>query len=79
MTLAPGRAWTTYDVRSRSDGSASVHIRTAATAEESAARGDESPLEFGSLESALALTGASRISATGVIVTVRVDGEERVG
>ena len=80
MALTAGRAWTNYDVRNRSDGSASVRIRTtAALAEESVVRLDETTLEFDSLEAALVLTGTSRISATGVIVTVRVDGEERVG
>lgn len=80
MALTAGRAWTNYDVRNRSDGSASVRIQTtAALAEESVVRRDEATLEFDSLEAALVLTGTSRISATGVIVTVRVDGEERVG
>jgi hypothetical protein len=80
MALTAGRAWTNYDVRNRSDGSASVRIQTAAAlAEESVVRRDEATLEFDSLEAALVLTGTSRISATGVIVTVRVDGEERVG
>ena len=80
MALTAGRAWTNYDVRNRSDGSVSVRIQTtAALAEESVARRDEATLEFDSLEAALVLTGTSRISATGVIVTVRVDGEERVG
>jgi hypothetical protein len=81
MGLAAGRAWTNYNVTNRSDGSASVRIQTNTTAllEESIARRSEATLEFDSLESALALTGTSRISATGVIVTVRVDGEECVG
>ena len=80
MALTAGRAWTNYDVRNRSDGSVSVRIQTtAALAEESVVRRDQATLEFDSLEAALVLTGTSRISATGVIVTVRVDGEERVG
>jgi hypothetical protein len=36
-------------------------------------------LEFVTLEQALECAGTSRISAAGVIVTVMVDGEERIG
>ena len=36
-------------------------------------------LEFATLEHALDCVGTSRITAAGVIVTVMVDGEERVG
>jgi hypothetical protein len=42
-------------------------------------RRDGATLEFDSLEQALVLTGTSRISAAGVVVTVRLDGGELVG
>jgi hypothetical protein len=80
MSLAYGRAWTTYDVTSHGDGSASVQIQTATALGEGApARRDGATLDFDSLEQALVLTGTSRISAAGVIVTVRLDGEELIG
>jgi hypothetical protein len=80
MTLAHGRAWVTYNVTSHGDGSASVHMQTATDlAEREPGRRDEASLKFDSLQQALVLTGTSRISAAGVVVTVRVDGEELVG
>ena len=81
MTLARGRAWTTYDVTSHGDGSASVRLQTAATelAGGAPSRRDGATLKFDSVEQALVLTGTSRISAAGVVVTVRLDGEELVG
>jgi hypothetical protein len=81
MTLPRGRAWTTYDVTSHGDGSASVRLQTATELAEGGAPGrrDGASLEFDSLEQALVLTGTSRISAAGVVVTVRLDGEELVG
>jgi hypothetical protein len=80
MTLTYGRAWTTYNVTSHGDGSASVHMQTRTMfAEGVPGRHDRATLEFDSLEQALVLTGTSRISATGVIVTVRLDGEELIG
>jgi hypothetical protein len=48
-------------------------------AEGAAGRRDEASLEFDSIEQALTLTGISRISAAGVIVTVRLDGDELIG
>jgi hypothetical protein len=42
-------------------------------------RHDGATLEFDSLEQALVLTGTSRISAAGIVVTVRLDGEELIG
>jgi hypothetical protein len=80
MTLTHGRVWMTYDVTSHGDGSASVHMQTATKlAEGEPTRRDEASLEFDSLGQALVLTGTSRISAAGVVVTVMVDGEELVG
>jgi hypothetical protein len=80
MTLAHGRAWTTYDVTTHGDGSASVRMQTATELGGGApGRRDGATLEFDSPEQALVLTGTSRISAAGVVVTVRLDGEELVG
>ncbi len=80
MTLTQGRAWTNYDVTSHGDGSASVRMQTTTVLAEGAPnRRDEASLEFDSVERALALTGTSRISAAGVIVTVRLDGGELIG
>ena len=81
MTLIHGRAWMTYDVTSHGDGSASVRMQTATELAGGGAsvRRDGTTLEIDSLEQALVLTGTSRISATGFIVTVRLDGEELVG
>jgi hypothetical protein len=80
MTLSYGRAWTTYDVTSHGDGSASVHMQTTTMLGEGApGRHDGATLEFDSLEQALVLTGTSRISAAGIVVTVRLDGEELIG
>jgi hypothetical protein len=80
MTLTYGRAWTTYDVTSHGDGSASVHMQTTTVLPDGApARREGATLEFDSLDQALVLTGTSRISASGVVVTVRLDGEELMG
>lgn len=80
MPFGLGRAWQNYDVTSRGDGSAGVRIQTAEILDEGEAiRREEVSLEFDSLEQALDSAGTSRISAAGVIVTVRLDGEERVG
>lgn len=80
MTLAQGRSWTTYDVTSHGDGSATVRMQTATELAGGApGRRDGATLEFDSPEQALALTGTSRISAAGVVVTVRLDGDELVG
>jgi hypothetical protein len=80
MALTHGRAWTTCDVTSHGDGSASVHIKTRTVLGDGApGRRDGATLEFDSLEQALVLTGTSRISAAGVIVTVRLVGEELIG
>jgi hypothetical protein len=80
MTLTHGRAWMTYDVTSHGDGSASVRMQTATELAGAApGRREEISLEFDSLEQALVLTGTSRISAAGVIVTVKLDGEELIG
>ncbi len=80
MTLTDGRPWTTYEVTSHGDGSASVHMETRTVfAEGVPGRHDGATLEFDSLEQALVLTGTSRINAAGVIVTVKLDGEELIG
>ena len=80
MTLTYGRAWTTYDVTSHGDGSASVRTQTRAVLGEGApGRRDGATLEFASIEQALVVTGTSRISPAGVIVTVRLDGDELIG
>ena len=73
----PGRAWQTYDVTTHSDGSASVRIQTGSTLEGETRRTDET-LEFATLDDALQRTGKSRIGGSGVLVTVRVDGDEYV-
>ena len=76
----PGRAWQTYDVTTRGDGSASVRVRTASTlGGDDPIRRVEQTLEFETLEEALRRTGKSRITAAGVVVTVTIDGEEYVG
>jgi hypothetical protein len=80
MGLAASRLWQNYDVMSRGDGSATMRIKTARQLD----RGEpilreEVNLEFDSLEQALDSAGTSRINPAGVIVTVRLDGEERVG
>ncbi|HEX2112368.1 MAG TPA: hypothetical protein VHF67_12540 [Gaiellaceae bacterium] len=75
----PGRAWQTYDVTTRGDGSASVRIRTASTlGGDDAVRREEQTLEFETVEEALRRTGKSRITAAGVVVTVTIDGKEYV-
>jgi hypothetical protein len=77
--LGPGRAWQNYDVTTRADGSASVRIRTASTLGEGAEiRREEQTLEFDTVEEALRKTGKSRISGSGVVVTVKIDGKEYV-
>jgi len=73
----PGRAWQTYDVTTHSDGSASVRVQTGSTLEGETRRTDET-LEFATLGEALQRTGASRIGGSGVLVTVRIDGDEYV-
>ena len=79
MTLTHGRAWMTFEVTSHGDGSASVRMQTATELAQGApGPRDEASLEFDSLEQALALTGTSRISTAGVIVTVRLDGDELI-
>ena len=77
--LGRGRAWQSYDVTTRGDGSASVRVRTATTLDDGdAIRREEQTLEFDSVEEALRQTGKSRISGSGVVVTVRLDGQEYV-
>lgn len=78
--LGRGRAWQNYDVTTHGDGSATVRVQTADTLDP----GDRSEhaewtVEFDTVEQALKHTGASRISASGVVVTVRVDGREYIG
>lgn len=78
--LARGGAWQNYDVTTHGDGSASVRVETA----DRLNPGDqiqraELTLKFDTVEQALHHTGKSRISASGVVVTVRVDGREYVG
>jgi hypothetical protein len=76
----PGRAWQTYDVTTRADGSASVRMRTASTlGGDDAIRREQHTLEFETVEEALRRTGTSRITAAGVEVTVTIDGEEYIG
>src|SRR4029079_5798456 len=80
MTLTQGPPWQTYRVSGRGDGSTTVRIRTGdGLAAKEAIRRTETCLEFATLEQALECAGTSRISAAGVIVTVMVDGEERIG
>ena len=80
MTLTHGYPWQSYLVTSRGDGSTSVRIQTGdGFAASAAIRREEVNLEFETLEQALDCAGTSRISAAGVIVTVMVDGEERIG
>jgi hypothetical protein len=80
MTLTQGPPWQTYRVTSRGDGSTTVRIQTGdGLAAREAIRRAETCLEFATLEQALECAGTSRISAAGVIVTVMVDGEERIG
>lgn len=80
MTLTQGPPWQTYRVTSRGDGSTTVRIQTGdGLAAKEAIRRTETCLEFSTLEQALECAGTSRISAAGVIVTVMVDGEERIG
>jgi hypothetical protein len=77
--LGPGRAWQSYDVTTHGDGSASVRIRTSdALTPQDAPRRAELTLEFETVEQALQHTGKSRISSSGVVVTVRIDGREYV-
>jgi hypothetical protein len=77
--LGRGRAWQTYDVTTRGDGSASVRIQTATTLDDGdPIRRQEQTLEFDTVEEALRQTGKSRISGSGVVVTVRLDGREYV-
>ena len=80
MVLGHGRAWQRYDVTTHGDGSATVRVETvdrldAADQSQHAA----ATFEFETLEQALQHTGKSRISASGVVVTVRVDGKEYIG
>ncbi len=78
-TLGQGRAWQTYEVTTRADGSASVRIRTASTlGGDDAIRREEQTLAFETVEDALVRTGPSRITAAGVVVTVTIDGREYV-
>jgi hypothetical protein len=80
MALMHGPAWRNYDVTSRGDGSTTVRIQTGdGFAASAAILREEVSLEFETLEEALDCAGSSRISAAGVIVTVMVDGEERIG
>ena len=80
VALMHGPAWQTYDVNSRGDGSTTVRIQTGdGFAAGGAIRREEVRLEFATLEQALDCVGTSRISAGGVMVTVMVDGEERIG
>ena len=77
--LGSGRAWQNYDVTTRGDGSASVRVQTATTLDDGdAIRREEQTLEFDTVEEALRQTGKSRISGSGVVVTVRIDGQEYV-
>jgi hypothetical protein len=80
MTLTHGPPWQTYRVTSRGDGSTTVRIQTGdGLAAGEAIQRTETSMEFATLEQALGCAGTSRISAAGVIVTVIVDGEERIG
>jgi hypothetical protein len=80
LALTHGPPWQSYKVTSRGDGSTTVRIRTGDGFGASAAiRREEVSLEFETLEEALDCAGTSRITAAGVIVTVMVDGEERIG
>ena len=80
MALTHGPPWQNYRVTSRGDGSTTVRIQTGdGLAAREAIRSEEISLEFATLEQALECVGTSRISAAGVIVTVMVDGEERIG
>jgi hypothetical protein len=80
MALMHGPAWQNYHVTSRGDGSTTVRIQTGdGFAASGAIRREEISLEFETLEQALECAGTSRISASGVVVTVMVDGEERIG
>ena len=77
--LGRGRAWQNYDVTTRGDGSASVRIQTATMLDEGdAIRREEETLEFDTVDEALRRTGKSRITGSGVVVTVRIDGREYV-
>lgn len=75
--FGPGRGWQTYDITTRSDGSASVRIQTGSTLDGETRRAEET-LEFATLDEALQRTGKSRISGSGVLVTVRIDGNEHI-
>jgi hypothetical protein len=80
VTLTHGPPWQTYRVTSRGDGGTTVRIQAGdGLAAREAIRRTEICLEFATLEQALECAGASRITAGGVIVTVIVDGEERIG
>jgi hypothetical protein len=80
VAFVHGPAWQTYDLTSRGDGTATVRIQTGdGFAACGAVRREEVSLEFETLEQALDCAGTSRISTAGVIVTVMVDGEERIG
>ena len=77
--LGPGRGWQNYDVTTHGDGSASVRIRTATSpAEGDPIRREEETVEFDTVEEALRQTGKSRISSSGIVVTVRIDGNEYI-
>ena len=77
--LGRGRAWQTYDVTTHGDGSASVRIQTASTlGEGDEIRREEQTFEFETVEEALRHAGKSRITGSGVVVTVRIDGREYV-
>lgn len=78
--LGHGRAWQNYYVTTHGDGSATVRVETA----DRLNPGDPSEraeftLEFDTVEQALRHTGKSRITSSGVVVTVRVDGREYIG
>ena len=72
-----GRGWQTYEITTRTDGSATVRIQTGSTLDGETRRAEET-LEFATLDEALQRTGKSRISGSGVLVTVRIDGEEHI-
>lgn len=80
MALTHGPPWQNYQVTSRGDGSTTVRIQTGdGFASSAAIQRKELNLEFATLEQAIECAGTSRISAGGVVVTVMVDGEERIG
>jgi len=79
MALIHGPAWQNYHVTSRGDGTTTVRIQTGdGFAASGTIRREEISLEFETLEQALDCAGTSRISASGVVVTVMVDGEKGI-